>query len=341
MAIHINDGALMRMTGKTLKNAGIGVAVVAVGIAALTGCVTQQKVLTTASAGAYYLATTCKADAVGATFIGAVSIAEQSTAATGPDLDNLKSAALAYEAAARAAATSLQNPKAAWPTSVRKPILVMRGQYLAQLSTLEAMATANQMSDEADAYSDFPDTKKAVAATKLIRSKLGLPSNDAVDACPPPPAISVAPATGVLITGTGYTFDAPAGWALPPTTPQADSYAISAEPDAAGFYDTVNVLVGAANTDSFDEQEQNGPAYLGQVVHATAIQVRPRVEVAGEEGVHVSSQLTRESTTRWSEQYVVAHHGTACTITFTFNEAESQSVREALAESVLASWTWT
>ncbi len=101
-------------------------------------------------------------------------------------------------------------------------------------------------------------------------------------------------------------------------------------------------MLGAdANTDTFDEEEQNGVAYLEQVVRATAIQVRPRVEIAGEESVHISSLSTHEGTTRRTEQYLVTPDGTAWTITFDFNEAESQADREALAESVLASWTWT
>jgi hypothetical protein len=334
------------MTGKRCKRTAIIVAVVSLGIAALTGCTSgnskqQQTVLTTKSAGAYYLATTCKANATSAMFTAAVNIAEQSTAATGPDLDNLKSAALAYEGASRVAATSLGNPKAAWPASVRKSVLVMRDQYLAELTPLKAMAAANQMSDEATSYSDFPDTTKAVAATKLIRSRLGLPSSDAFDACPPPPALSVAPATGLLIAGTGYTFHAPAGWTLPTRVPQANAYAISAKPDAEGFYDTINVLGADSNTDTFDEEEQNGVAYFEQAVGAAAIQVRPRIEIAGAESVHISSLQTHNGATRWTEQYLVTHADAAWTITFDFNEADSQAEREALAESVLASWTWT
>jgi hypothetical protein len=47
----------------------------------------------------------------------ALSGAEQSTSQTGPALDNLKAAALAYETADRAAADRLDNPKVAWPAS--------------------------------------------------------------------------------------------------------------------------------------------------------------------------------------------------------------------------------
>jgi hypothetical protein len=326
VAIHHNDKVRVKMVGKVRRQTAIVVAIASLGLAALTGCTSgtpkpEPTVLTTKSAGAYYLGTTCKADATGEMFTAAVNIAEQSSAATGPDLDNSKSAAVAYESASRVAATSFDNPKAAWPTSVRKSVLVMRDQYLAELPALKAMAKANPMSDEATSYSHFPDTTKALAASKHIRSKLGLPSNDASDSCPPPPGLSAALATGLLIAGTGYTFHAPAGWTLPKRVPQANAYAIAARPDAEGFYDTINVLGADSNTDSFDEEEQNGVAYFEQAVGATAIQVRPRIEIAGEESVHISSLQTHEGATRWTEQYLVTHIDAAWTITFDFNEA--------------------
>jgi hypothetical protein len=108
-----------------------------------------------------------------------------------------------------------------------------------------------------------------------------------------------------------------------------------------GLYDTINVLIQPTNHDSFNAEEQHGVEYLQQVVGATAIQVRPRVEIAGAEAVHISSLQTQRGIVRRDEQYLVTHDGTDLTITFNFDEAEPQPDRETLAEAVLASWTWT
>lgn len=330
----------------TTKRTALAIAVAAFGVAALAGCTSgtskpEPATLTTKEAGAYYLATTCKVDAAADLISAAINIAEQSTESSGPDLDNLKVAALGYEKATRVAASDLDKPKAAWPASVRSAVVVLRNQYVDQLSPLTAMANADQMSDAAAALSDLPDSTKASAAAKTIRSKLGLPLSTASNSCPPPPTLSVAPATGVLITGTGYTFHAPSGWTLPTSSVQADSYAISATPNMGGLYDTINVLIQPTNHDSFNAEEQHGVEYLQQVVGATAIQVRPRVEIAGAEAVHISSLQTQRGIVRRDEQYLVTHDGTDLTITFNFDEAEPQPDRETLAEAVLASWTWT
>jgi hypothetical protein len=155
-----------------------------------------------------------------------------------------------------------------------------------------------------------------------------------------PPAISVEPATGELIAGTGYSLNAPEGWVVPPDAPpQADLYVIDAT-DTAGFIDTVNVILGPAPNQTLDEIEETAVAYLEGVIGATEVEVRPRVTIGGTESVHISAQLSRSGTTYWTEQYLPIEAGTAFTTTFSFGEAVARGDREALAESVLATWTW-
>jgi hypothetical protein len=340
------------MAGKVRKQTAVILAVASLGIAALTGCTSgpptpQRTVLTTKSAGTYYLATMCPVNVAADAMTATENTAEASTSETGPDLDSLKAAALAYANASRAAANRLDNPKVVWPASVRKSILVLRHQFVAEVPPLSKMATATKMSDEAADTHGFPDTTNVTAAIKHIRSTLGLPSDASNDTCAAPgstpSASSVAPASGVLVNGAGgaYTFHAPLGWTIPKNAPQADAYVIAAEPDAKGFYDTINVLPAPSTTLSLDEEEQGGVSYLKQVMKATQVQVRPRVTIDGVEGVHLSSLQTQDGVALWSEQYRVNHGGIAFTINFDFHETESQAVREALAESVLASWTWT
>lgn len=158
-----------------------------------------------------------------------------------------------------------------------------------------------------------------------------------------PPAISVDPATGDLLEGTGYTVNAPEGWAVPPDAPPvADIYAVADEPDPdnSALVDTVNVLLGPASDESLAEFETGAARYLEEAKNAKDVEVRPRVQIAGTECVHIAAHYTDPGTSRWTEQYTLVDSGTAYTITFTFRESVERADREAVAESVLATWTW-
>ena len=330
------------MAGSLRTRSMVVIAAAAVGMVAMTGCTPtpQHTILTTKSAGAYYEKSACTLNAANEAFSVALLNAEQSTESTGQDLDSLKAAALGYQKASRAALAHLGDAKVVWPSSVRKPIAVLLKELRAMVRPLGEMATGTQMSDEQAGYKGLPDNSTAVAAIKAIHSKLGL--SDASSSCPAPKptAITVPAATGIVITGTGYSFHAPAGWTLPFRPVKADSYAISGRPDANGVFDTVNVLVGTLNPDTLAEQQQRAAQYLEQVVGATQVKIRPRVEIAGEESVHISSVLSHQGISEWSEQYSVSHGGATLTITFAFTHTGSQADRDASAESVLASWAW-
>lgn len=155
------------------------------------------------------------------------------------------------------------------------------------------------------------------------------------------PSPAVEAATGELIEGTGYTLIAPERWVVPPDAPPvADLYLIEEDPNANGFINTFSVIVGPATGETPAEVESNGVAYLKDVVGETEVHVRPRVTIAGSESIHVSAQMSM-SAIYWLEQYIVTHAGVAYTITFSLRQAMSQVTREALAESILATWTWS
>jgi hypothetical protein len=187
----------------------------------------------------------------------------------------------------------------------------------------------------------------AALAVGLIGCSSTAPSESDVEVTEPTAAaptaseISTDPATGDLITGSGYSFNAPAGWTAPPdAAARADVYLINPEPDESDFIDTMSVLFGPENGDTPDEIEVNGVAYLEQVVGATEVQVGPRVLVAGSEALHFSALLTSSGISYWTEQYLVTSAGIVFTVTFSFGEAVPQPDRESLAQSVLATWVW-
>jgi len=115
---------------------------------------------------------------------------------------------------------------------------------------------------------------------------------------------------------------------------------VAEEADADGFIETLNVLLGPDNGEGLVQIETGAVAYLEQVVGATNVQARPRVIVAGHPSVHLSAQLTSSGISYRTEQYLLFSAGVAYTVTFSFGESAPQQGREALAESVLATWTW-
>jgi len=154
-----------------------------------------------------------------------------------------------------------------------------------------------------------------------------------------PPASTVDPATGDTITGTGYAFNAPEGWTVPGSLPSGVDTVAADLADADGFTDNVNVLLSPAGALTPDQVESAGAAEL-ESVGATDIEVRPRVTVAGSESAHLTAQLSSSGVTYVFDQYYATNADQTYVITFSFSDTESQSDREALAESVLASWTW-
>ena len=170
------------MTRKLLGRSAVVVALASLGIATLAGCTTgtptpQHTVLTKKSAAAYYEKSSCSLNVNEHAFSVALLNAEQSTESTGPDLDALRSAALGYQSASRAAGARLGDSKIVWPASVRGPIVVLTKELRAMVAPLGEMAAGTQMTDEQAGFKDLPDNSGAAAAVKVIHSKLGVPSD--------------------------------------------------------------------------------------------------------------------------------------------------------------------
>jgi hypothetical protein len=157
-----------------------------------------------------------------------------------------------------------------------------------------------------------------------------------------PSSISVEPATGELIAGNGYSFIAPKGWTIQPTaSSQPDVVIVDDAADASGFSDNVNVLLppAAAGEVTPEQMEAIGGAEL-EGAGATSVEVRPRVTFAGAESAHFSAQVTANGVNYLIDQYYATEAGQTYIITFSFSETRAQGDREALAESVLVTWTW-
>ena len=152
--------------------------------------------------------------------------------------------------------------------------------------------------------------------------------------------IVAAPATGPIVSGNGYTFAAPVGWSVPANlTLQNVDILVSNPADQDSFGDNVCIILtpGRIIPTLFEWQAIEDLKESG----ATDIIKRGRVIVAGSEAVHVSSIVTSRGVESQAEQYFFSAEGQTYTVTFSFSLTVPKSQRDAVAQSVLASWTWT
>jgi hypothetical protein len=169
----------------------------------------------------------------------------------------------------------------------------------------------------------------------------GGPPADPAPSAPSLPTSTAAPATGNTISGDGYSYQVPDGWAVPDAPIPGfdpDSIAID-QTDDDGFSDNVNVILSPAGALSSDQVESIGVSEL-EGVGATEVQVNARLSVAGAESAHLSALFSSNGTEYRIEQYYPTHSGQTYVVTFSFSESVPQADRVALAESVLASWAW-
>lgn len=153
--------------------------------------------------------------------------------------------------------------------------------------------------------------------------------------------ITVAPATGTQLSGTGYSFNLPAGWTQRTDGVKAPIELMALnESDSDGFSDNLNVIKSPAGKLSAEQVETAGKKELEQV-KATDITIGDRVNVAGNEAAHLSAKFTQQGVTYATEQYGVSNASQTYIVTFSFSESLPQADREKLAESVLATWNWS
>lgn len=153
--------------------------------------------------------------------------------------------------------------------------------------------------------------------------------------------ISTAPATGMLISGTGYSYNVPEGWDIPSgvDNPQLDSVAADLT-DTDGFSDNINVLLSPAGVLTPDIVESVGVDEL-ETSGATDVTVEPRVTIAGAESSHLAALFSSQGLEYRIEQYYPTQNGQTYVVTFSFSQDVPDADRLAIAESVLASWAWS
>ncbi|MET0932174.1 MAG: hypothetical protein ABWX56_00560 [Mycetocola sp.] len=155
-----------------------------------------------------------------------------------------------------------------------------------------------------------------------------------------PTEIGAPPATGQTITGTGYSFVAPAGWSVPPdmALPGVELFVGNlADPD--GFAD--NVVVGhfPSGRVTPDWIELHGVKEL-ESIGAADVEIRNRVMIAGSESAHLAATVSIDGNENQMEQFYVSNDEQTYIVTFSFSLTVAEPDRDYLAESVLKSWAW-
>lgn len=174
-----------------------------------------------------------------------------------------------------------------------------------------------------------------ILAVSVGFAAVGCSASTATD---PAPTLEVAPATGEVITGTGYTFAVPEGWGDPGPVEGFDPDSLAADlTDADGFTDNVNVILSPAGRITPDQVETDGLKEL-EGAGATDLTVEPRVTVAGSESAHLSGSLAAGATEYAVEQFYVSDADQTYVVTFSFSSDVSKDARDALSGAVLASW---
>jgi hypothetical protein len=152
--------------------------------------------------------------------------------------------------------------------------------------------------------------------------------------------ITAAPATGISITGDGYIYSVPEGWELqdPAIAPGTDT--IVADMTATGdFANNVNVILNPGAI-TMDQVEESAPSQL-EASGGSEVSVRDRVNIAGSESAHISAKATADGVSYVVHQYYPTNDDQTYVVTFSYDDTVAEADAISIAESILASWTWS
>lgn len=153
--------------------------------------------------------------------------------------------------------------------------------------------------------------------------------------------IDATAASGATVSGTGYSYSIPEGWAQadPSIAQGTDTVAVDQNP-TGDFATNVNVVLSPAG-EITPEQVETAAVKELEDGGGSDVTVLDRVVIAGGEAAHVGAQgKTSNGGTYRIQQYYPSHDGQTMVITFSYAEDVPSDEARGIAESVLASWTW-
>jgi hypothetical protein len=175
------------------------------------------------------------------------------------------------------------------------------------------------------------------------------PSSSTSDSPSESPSSTVAPATGIAMSGTGYAYHLPTGWddisaQLKQSQPGIDTGGRE-KPATPPFTANMNTLTtpsqisGTPSTSDLDGLA----AQIKQEVKSLAPNVvtQPHTTLAGAPAVHQEGQANSSGTKFFLVQYFAVYKGNNYGVTFAFPAKTTAAQRSKVVDPVLASWKWS
>jgi len=153
------------------------------------------------------------------------------------------------------------------------------------------------------------------------------------------PALTAKPADGDTISTDDFTYTVPKDWKESPNSSAITLAVDQKDPD--GFADNVNVVADKTIVGVKGDKLEDAVENVLDGVQATDITIKDRVQVDGEEAVHVGAIFDLNGTKYRTEQYAFSHDEKGYVVTFSFSPDVPSSERDQVSESVLTTWKWT
>lgn len=151
-------------------------------------------------------------------------------------------------------------------------------------------------------------------------------------------ALSADAADGDTISTDDFTYTLPKGW-QESTQSSAITVAIDAK-DRDGFADNFNVVRDNTVVGVGGDQLEDAVEHVLGSAKATDIKVKDRIQIDGEDAVHVGAIFTVKEMKYRTEQYAVSHGDAGYVVTVSFSPDVPAAERDALSESILTTWKW-
>lgn len=192
--------------------------------------------------------------------------------------------------------------------------------------------------------------RRGIALVAGLALAVGVTACAAQDPAPAPtsstaPTETAAPTptetaqAGFLVTGTRYSYTAPAGWEILDISGDATADSVALLRVSAGVDSTITVVLPPTGPTTLEQIEAAALPDLEQL-GATDVVLVGRTEVAGVEALHITATLSTEGATAAVDQFSVPHLDNTYVIMFMTDSAMTDADRSALLDSVLSTWQW-
>ncbi len=176
----------------------------------------------------------------------------------------------------------------------------------------------------------------------LVATLAGCGGSGSDDESKPARTSSAKPADGKTLRGTGYSVKVPSGWGTPPggiAGFDPDAFAADLS-DKDGFADNVNVVKDDTLTQFKGDKLEDAVKSGLTSAKAADVAIKDRLQIDGEEAVHVEAIFSLNGTKYRTKQYVVAHDDAGYVVTVSFSTSVPEAERDKVSESILTTWKW-